>query len=69
MRNRLRVRGPGKDWLIETDWFFRTYDDREADATFAAAGLAPIALYDFDYDAPTDRDSRRLDRIFVLSKR
>src|SRR5688572_12618509 len=29
MRNRLRVRGPGKDWLIETEWHFRTYDERE----------------------------------------
>jgi SAM-dependent methyltransferase len=68
MRNRLRITGPGKDWLIETTWFFRTYDAAQANRLFRNAGLRVVAAYDFDYDlsAPVERGSRRLDRVFVL---
>ncbi|MDY7228587.1 class I SAM-dependent methyltransferase [Hyalangium rubrum] len=68
MRNRLRIRGPGKDMLVETDWFFRTYDLAQARRLFRSAGLRVRAMYDFDYrlDSPVGRGSNRLDRIFVL---
>lgn len=68
MRNRLRITGPGKDWLIETTWFFRTYDAAQAGKLFRDAGLRVVAAYDFDYDlsSPVQRGSRRLDRVFVL---
>jgi SAM-dependent methyltransferase len=68
MRNRLRVKGPGKDLLIETRWFFRTYDSGQARRLFRRAGLRVLALYDFDYrvDAPRKRGDPRLDTIFVL---
>jgi len=69
MRNRLRITGPGaKDWLIETQWFFRTYDLAQARRLFRNAGLGLTAMYTFDYrlDAPVGRGSLRLDRVFVL---
>ncbi|NMO17449.1 class I SAM-dependent methyltransferase [Pyxidicoccus fallax] len=68
MRNRLRVTGPGKDWLIETTWYFRTYSEPQARKLFRAAGLRIAAAYDFDYDveSPVRRGSLRLDRVFVL---
>ncbi|XXF76538.1 class I SAM-dependent methyltransferase [Myxococcaceae bacterium GXIMD 01537] len=68
MRNRLRITGPGKDWLIETEWFFRTYDLAQAGRLFRNAGLRAITSYTFDYrlDEPIKRGSNRLDRIFVL---
>jgi len=68
MRNRLRVQGPGKDWLIETTWYFRTYSAPQAQRLFRAAGLDVVATYDFDYDlaSPVPRNSLRLDRVFVL---
>ncbi|MBJ6759259.1 class I SAM-dependent methyltransferase [Myxococcaceae bacterium JPH2] len=68
MRNRLRVTGPGKDWLIETTWFFRTYDGAQAQRLFRASGMRVLATYDFDYriDEPLGRGSPRLDRVFVL---
>lgn len=68
MRNRLRVQGPGTDLLIETDWYFRTYDGAQARRLFRRAGLAPVAVYDFDYrlDTPLGRQSPRLDRVWVL---
>jgi SAM-dependent methyltransferase len=68
MRNRLRISGAGKDLLIETEWFFRTYDLAQARRLFRAAGLRIQAMYDFDYslDTPVRRGSSRLDRIFVL---
>ncbi len=68
MRNRLRVVGPGKDWLIETDWYFRTYDEAQVRQLFARAGLKPVATYDFDYliDRPLPANTDRLDRVFVL---
>jgi SAM-dependent methyltransferase len=68
MRNRLRITGPGKDMLIETEWFFRTYDLAQARRLFRAAGLRVLATYDFDYrlDTPVQRGSPRLDRVFIL---
>jgi SAM-dependent methyltransferase len=68
MRNRLRITGPGKDMLIETDWFFRTYDLVQARRLFRSAGLHLLATYDFDYllEAPLKRGSTRLDRVFIL---
>jgi len=70
MRNTLRVRGPGTDLLIETDWHFRTYDLRQARALFTKAGFCVRAAYDFDYrlDLPVKRGSLRLDRIFILGQ-
>jgi SAM-dependent methyltransferase len=70
MRNRLRITGPGKDLLIETDWFFRTYDLTQARRLFRSAGLRLLATYDFDYhvDAPLRRGSTRLDRVFILQQ-
>lgn len=68
MRNRLRVTGPDKDWLIETEWHFRTYSNVQAAKLFRDAGLRVVAGYTFDYDidAPVARGSLRLDRVFVL---
>jgi SAM-dependent methyltransferase len=68
MRNRLRISGPGKDLLIETEWFFRTYDLTQARRLFRSAGLRLLATYDFDYliEAPLGRGSTRLDRVFIL---
>lgn len=69
MRNRLRVRGPGKDWLIETEWAFRTYDEPEAQAAFRAAGLRVREVFNFEYqvDKPIPWTSNRLDRVMVLT--
>jgi len=68
MRNRLRVRGPGKDWIIETQWRFRTYDEPEAQAVFRAAGLRVREVFNFEYqvDRPIPWTSNRLDRVMVL---
>jgi SAM-dependent methyltransferase len=68
MRNRLRITGPGKNLLIETHWYFRTYDLAQARRLFRRAGLRVLAVYDFDYqvDAPRKRGELRLDSIFVL---
>ncbi|RYZ39523.1 MAG: class I SAM-dependent methyltransferase [Myxococcaceae bacterium] len=68
MRNRLRVTGPGKDWLIETTWYFRTHDEPQVKRMFRKAGLRVVATFTFDYDleAPVGRGSNRLDRVFVL---
>jgi SAM-dependent methyltransferase len=68
MRNRLRITGPGKDLLIETHWYFRTYDLAQARRLFRRAGLEVLAVYDFDYrvDEPRKRGEQRLDSIFVL---
>jgi len=68
MRNRLRVCGPGKDWLIETEWEFRTYDEREAQMAFRAAGLRVRGVFTFDYrvEKPIPWTSNRLDRVMVL---
>ncbi|HSP79375.1 MAG TPA: class I SAM-dependent methyltransferase, partial [Myxococcaceae bacterium] len=70
MRNRLRITGPEKDLLIETHWYFRTYDLAQARRLFRRAGLRPVALYDFDYrvDEPRKQAGDRLDSIFVLKR-
>lgn len=67
MRNRLRIEGPGKDWLIETHWHFRTYDVRQIGSLFRASGLTPLACFDFDYDLSREAEPWRLDRVFVLT--
>ncbi|HZH79513.1 MAG TPA: class I SAM-dependent methyltransferase [Archangium sp.] len=70
MRNRLRITGPaGKDLLIETHWYFRTYDLAQARRLFRRAGFEVRAVYDFDYrvDEPRKRGELRLDSIFVLT--
>ncbi len=68
MRNRLRVVGPGKDWLIETSWSFRTYDERQVRALLKRAGLTLVERYDFDYrvDRPLPPRTDRLDWVMVL---
>lgn len=68
MRNRLRITGPSKNLLIETEWFFRTYDLAQARRLFRSAGLRILTTYTFDYrlDEPVERGSLRLDRVFVL---
>lgn len=68
MRNRLRVRGPGKDWLIETAWYFRTWDATQAQQLFIDSGFDVVARYTFDYDIddPQDWERDRLDSVFVL---
>lgn len=68
MRNRLRITGQGKDWLIETEWYFRTYDGPQVRRLFRASGLKALASYTFDYqlEAPVAPGSLRLDRVFVL---
>ena len=68
MRNRLRITGPGKDLLIETHWYFRTYDLAQVRRLFRRAGLRVLAVYDFGYqvEAPRKRGELRLDSIFVL---
>ncbi|HEY0096942.1 MAG TPA: class I SAM-dependent methyltransferase [Archangium sp.] len=68
MRNRLRITGPGKDLLIETHWYFRTYDLAQARRLFRRAGLRVVEVFDFDYqvEVPRKRGEIRLDSIFVL---
>ncbi len=68
LRNRLRITGPDKDLLIETHWFFRTYDLARSRRLLRRAGLQRLVTYDFDYqvDAPRRRGEVRLDSIFVL---
>jgi SAM-dependent methyltransferase len=68
MHNRLRITGPDKDLLIETEWYFRTYDLAQARRLFRSAGLQVQGMYSFDYDldSPQGRGSPRLDRIFLL---
>ena len=68
MRNRLRITGPDKDLLIETHWFFRTYDMPQVRRLLRRAGLQTVVTYDFDYqvEAPRQRGEFRLDSIFVL---
>jgi SAM-dependent methyltransferase len=68
MRNRLRITGPDKDLLIQTEWFFRTYDMAQARRLFRSAGLRVQGMYNFDYslDSPEGPRSLRLDRIFLL---
>lgn len=71
MRNRLRITGAGEELLIETEWYFRTYDGRQALELVRASGLEVVALYDFDYalDAPSSLDTDRLDWVLVLTPR
>lgn len=71
MRNRLRVTGKGDDFLIETEWFFRTYDTGQVLTLIKDGGFKLQALYDFDYliDQPSEIGTDRLDWVLVLSPR
>jgi SAM-dependent methyltransferase len=68
MRNRLQIQGPKKNWVIETDWFFRTYDIAQMKRLIRKAGFELQALYNFDYklDEPMSEDTDRLDWVLVL---
>lgn len=68
MRNRLRITGPGKDLLIETHRYFRTYDLAQTRRLVRRAGMRVVEVFDFDYhvDVPRKRGENRLDSIFVL---
>ena len=69
MRNRLQITGGGEeDLLIETEWFFRTYDAAQVLALIHRAGFELHALYDFDYrlDTPSGLDTDRLDWVLIL---
>lgn len=71
MRNRLRVTGRSEDLLIETEWFFRTYDGPQIQRLVRRAGFQLVALYDFDYriDEPSGVSTDRLDWVLVLRPR
>ena len=68
MRNRLSIEGPGGKRSIETNWYFRTWSQREAQALLAETGWELLALYGFDADLsePQAWDGDRLDRLMVL---
>jgi hypothetical protein len=70
MRNRLRVTGRGEDLLIETHWYFRTYDGPQIQRLVRSAGFQIAALYDFDYriDEPSPVTTDRLDWVLVLRR-
>lgn len=69
MRNRLRISGPRGTEVIETDWHFRTWSEEQALRLFARARFELRATYGFDGDLtrPLPWDSRRLDRVMILS--
>lgn len=69
MRNRLRIEGAEGAFVIETEWFFRTWSDVEAEALFEKSGFELVGLYTFECDpsAPIGWDSNRLDRVMVLA--
>lgn len=71
MRNRLRIEGPRGTKVIETNWFFRTWSEAEAEALFVRAGFELVGLYGFEVDLaqPLSWDSDRLDRVMILKPR
>jgi SAM-dependent methyltransferase len=71
MRNRLRISGPRGQSLIETEWYFRTWDEREVRALLERTGFGLEGLYSFEtrIEAPLSEDSPRLDRVMVLVAR
>lgn len=69
MRNRLLITGGEEEpILIETEWYFRTYDAEQALQLVNNAGFELHALYDFDYqlESPSGLDTDRLDWVMVL---
>jgi SAM-dependent methyltransferase len=68
MRNRLRISGPRGRFVIQTDWYFRTWSQDEAAALLERAGFELVGLYGFDTDlaAPLSWDGDRLDRLLIL---
>lgn len=71
MRNRLRISGPRGTFLIETEWYFRTWNEAEVDRLLEKTGFELLGLYDFEtkIDQPLPLDTNRLDRVMVLGKR
>ncbi|MBX5481642.1 MAG: class I SAM-dependent methyltransferase [Myxococcaceae bacterium] len=71
MRNRLEIIGPRGRRRIETNWYFRTWNEREAEVLLTRAGFQLVGLYTFDaaIDEPISWDSNRLDRILILARR
>ena len=71
MRNRLRITGPRGESLIETEWFFRTWNEREVDALLERTGFELLGLEEFTtrIDRPLPLKSNRLDRVMVLAPR
>jgi hypothetical protein len=67
MSNRLRVKGPDTDLLIETGWDFRTWSAAQARSLFRRAGLRILVRHDFDYRLDRPAPANRLDSIFVLA--
>jgi SAM-dependent methyltransferase len=71
-RTRLSITDHGRRRRTESEWWFRTYDAREARRTLAAVPeLEHVATYDFWYDwtRPRDLDLRQLDVVLVLRRR
>lgn len=68
MRNRLAISGPRGRKLIETDWYFRTWNEDQVDTLLGRAGLRLLGLYTFECNLlrPIPWDSERLDRVLVL---
>ncbi len=71
MRNRLTLSGPAEKAgrrTLETNWYFRTWSQKEAAALLAETGWELLALYGFDADLaePQSWDGDRLDRLMVL---
>ena len=70
MRNRLAVSGPRGRFVIETNWFFRTWNEAEVDDLLVQTGFRLAGLYTFacDLEEPIPWDSDRLDRVLVLTR-
>ncbi|MCB9914980.1 MAG: class I SAM-dependent methyltransferase [Planctomycetes bacterium] len=72
VRSRLAVREGRRELRSETEWWFRTYDARQARRLFASVpALELVAVHDFTYDLDYVRelDDTQEDCMFVLRKR
>lgn len=72
VRSRLVVRERGEELRTETNWDFRTYDEREAKRLLRSVPeLEHVATYGFEHDAdrPLPFDGERLDVVLVLRRR
>ena len=72
VRSRLRIEEGGRVKLAETNWWFRTYDARQAKRLLATVPqFEHVATYDFCYDwtRPRDLDMKYLDTLLVLRRR
>ena len=71
MRSRMTVEVAGKPQRTETQWWFRTYDVRQAQRLLASAPeLELVALHDFDFDLEQERElgQERLDALMILRR-